>query len=149
MATVEPTWDEEKLKRRYLRISKLILLFVMIYALWIAIVIMGTYLLGMGLNWAAFTVEQWVLSAIVFFVVFIVLELLFFLHLSMKKQRARKKKEVTPAQFIKGKRVHNFTIPTGAKGGIFSKTYIKIDDYSVLDLRYQITPPYELWGKKQ
>jgi hypothetical protein len=67
----------------------------------------------------------------------------------MKKQRARKKKEVTPAQFIKGKRVHNFTIPTGAKGGIFSKTYIKIDDYSVLDLRYQITPPYELWGKKQ
>jgi hypothetical protein len=147
MAAIEPTRDDETLKRRYLRVSKLILLFAVIYALWVAIIITGTFFLGMGLSWAALTVEQWVLSAIVLFALFIILELLFFLHLQMK--RPKKKKKVTPAQFIKGKRVHSITIPAGAKGGIFSKTYIKIDENSVLNLRYQITPPHDLWGIKQ
>lgn len=150
MAATEPVWDEEKLKRRYLRISKLILLFAIIYTLWIAIVIIGTFFMKLGISWASFTVEQWVLSAIALFVIFIIIELLFFVQLSTKKlKKKRPKKVITPAQFIKGKRVHTFTLPFGARGGIFSKTYITIDDRSVLNLRYQITAPNQLWGKKQ
>ncbi|HVQ00045.1 MAG TPA: hypothetical protein VMT57_00875 [Candidatus Thermoplasmatota archaeon] len=147
MATVEPGPDANKRQQRYLRISKLIILFAVIYALWIAIVIIGTFQLALGVSWAGLTIEEWVLSAIVLFVVFIVIEILFLIRLSLKKQREITN-EVTPAQFIKGKEVHTFTIPMGAKGGIFSKTYITIDESSVLNLRYQITPPHELWGKK-
>lgn len=150
MVTAEPVWDEEKLKRKYLRFSKLTLLFTIIYAFWIAIVIIGTFFLKLGVTWASFTVEQWVLSAIALFVVFIIVELFFFLRLSIKKLKKKGPKKVsTPAKFIKGKQVHTFTIPFGAKGGIFSKTYITIDDRSVLNLRYQVTVPNELWGKKQ
>ena len=150
MAAIEPTGNDEKLKRRYLRISKLILLFAVIYLLWIAIVILGTFQLALGVSWTTFTVEQWVLSAIALFVVFIIIELLFFVRLSMMTLKKKQKQEgTTTKQFIKGKRVHTFTLPLGAKGGIFSKTYIKINDSSVLNLRYQITAPHELWGKKE
>jgi hypothetical protein len=149
MATVEPGSSEETRQKRYLRISKLILLFAVIYSLWIAIVIIGTFQLALGVSWAAFTLEQWILSAIALFVIFIIIEVVFFIRLSLKKPRKRETKKVTTAaQFIKGKHVHTFTIPFDAKGGIFSKTYIIIDDRSVLNLRYQITPPNELWGKK-
>jgi uncharacterized membrane protein YcjF (UPF0283 family) len=150
MAATEPAGNEEKLKRRYLRISKLILLFAIIYVLWIAIVILGTFQLTLGVSWATFTVEQWVLSAIALFVVLIIIELLFFVRLSMMTHKKKQILEGTAAkQFIKGKRVHTFTIPLGSKGGIFSKTYIKIDESSVLNLRYQITAPHDLWGKKE
>ena len=150
MAAIEPTGNDEKLKRRYLRISKLILLFAVIYLLWIAIVILGTFQLALGVSWTTFTVEQWVLSAIALFVVFIIIELLFFVRLSMMTLKKKQKQEgTTTKQSIKGKRVHTFTLPLGAKGGIFSKTYIKINDSSVLNLRYQITAPHELWGKKE
>lgn len=150
MATVEPGSGEATRQQRYLRVSKLILLFAVIYSLWIAIVIIGTFQLALGVSWAAFTLEQWVLSAIALFVVFIIIELLFVIRLSLKRPRKREtKKAITPEQFIKGKHVHTLTIPFDAKGGIFSKTYITIDDSSVLNLRYQITPPNELWGKKE
>jgi len=150
MAATEPAGNEEKQKRRYLRISKLILLFAVIYLLWIAIVILGTFQLALGVSWATFTVEQWVLSAIALFVVLIIIELLFFVRLSMTTLKKKRIKEgTTTEKFIKGKRVHTLTIPLGAKGGIFSKTYIKIDESSVLNLRYQITAPPELWGKKE
>jgi hypothetical protein len=149
MAASEPDRDEEKLKRRYLRISKLILLLAVIYALWIAIVIIGTFSLNLGISWAMFTVDQWVLSAIALFILFIILEFFLFLRLSLKKRKKTiKEKTQTPTQFIKGKQVYTLTIPFEAKGGIFSKTYIKIDDRAVLNLRYQITAPMELWGKK-
>lgn len=149
MVATESTGNEEKLKRRYLRISKLILLFAVIYAFWIAIVILGTFYLALGISWATFTVEEWVLSAIALFAVFIVIELLLFARLSMTTHTKKPAKEKATDQFIKGKRVHTFTIPLEAKGGIFSKTYIKIDEASVLNLRYQITAPTELWGKKE
>ena len=148
MASTDPVWDEDKLKRRYLRVSKLILLFAVIYALWVALVLTGTFFLGLGISWAALTVEQWVLSAIILFAIFIVLELLVFLRLALAKRTKTKKETKAATQFIQGKRVHTFTVPIGAKGGIFSKTYVKIDEKSVLNLRYQITAPHDLWGKK-
>jgi uncharacterized membrane protein YcjF (UPF0283 family) len=150
MAATESTANEETRKRRYLRFSKLILLFAMIYVLWIAIVIIGTFQLTLGVSWATFTVEQWVLSAIALFAFLIIIELLFFIRLSMTTYKKKKVQEgATSEQYIKGRRVHTFTVPLDAKGGIFSKTFIKIDESSVLNLRYQITAPPELWGKKE
>jgi uncharacterized membrane protein YcjF (UPF0283 family) len=150
MAMVEPGLDEATRQKRYLRISKLILLFAVIYSLWIAMVIIGTFQLALGVSWAAFTLEQWVLSAIVLFALFIIIEIFFVIRLSLKRTQKRiTRKVITPAQFIKGRQVHTFTLPFDAKGGIFSKTYIAIDDSSVLNLRYQITAPNELWGKQQ
>ena len=41
-----------------------------------------------------------------------------------------------------------FLLILGVEGGIFSKTYIEIDNKNVLRLRTLIIPPEELWVKK-
>jgi hypothetical protein len=148
MSVTQPTWDEEKLKRRYRRTTKILLLLAIIYALWIAIFIIGTYFLGLGSTWAVLSMDIWILSSIVLFAVFIGLELLFLSHYTASK-RKHTQKEKPQMLYLKGKRVHNYTLPFSAKGGIFSKTYIMIDEGSVLSLRYQMIPPNDLWGKKQ
>ena len=147
MTTEEPIWDEEKLKRRYLKASKLLFFFTILYSLWVAIVIMGVYFLQLENKWAVFTLGQWILSAIILISVVIILEIIFLLHNALLRKKQLHPEQ--PIQYIQGKEVHNYTIPTDAKGGIFSKTFIIIDEDRVLNLRYQMIPPNDLWGKKQ
>jgi len=78
---------------------------------------------------------------------FIILELLAIFHYLLAK-RGKKKAEAPQPVSMKGKQVHIFTLPMGAKGGVYSKTFIKIDEINVLNLRYQIIPPNDLWQKK-
>ncbi len=146
MTTEDTLENEDTLKQRYLTISKIFFLITLIYVIWIAIVILGTYMLGMGPKWAAFTIEQWVLSAIVLISVLLVLQIIFILHYLISKRR---KEHPEQHQYLQGKQVHNYTVPPGAKGGIFSKTYVLIDDERVLRLRYQMIPPQDLWEKQQ
>lgn len=149
MATTEPIWDEEKQKQRLLKISKLIFLIIIIYSLWIALLVISVYFLKFADNWAALTVEQWIISAIVLISIAIVLDIILitlFILSEKKHQQLKKQKQPT---YLEGKQVHNYTIPTNAKGGIFSKTYIIIDEKHILNLRYQMILPYDLWGQKQ
>ena len=149
MTTTELIWDEEKQKQRLLKVSKLIFLIIMIYSLWIALLIIGAYFLEYGNKWAYFTVEQWILSAIVLIIIAICLEIiLIILFILSKKKQLQFEKQKQPT-YLEGKQLHNYTIPVNAKGGIFSKTYILIDQTHVLNLRYQMIPPYDLWGQKQ
>lgn len=149
MATIEPIWDEEKQKQRLLKVLKLIFLIIMIYVLWIALLIISVYFFKFADNWAVLTVEQWIISAIVLISIAIVLDIILiilFILSEKKHQRLNKQKQPTN---LEGKEVHNYTIPTNSKGGIFSKTYIIIDENHILNLRYQMIPPYDLWGQKQ
>lgn len=148
MAAEESLWDEEKFQHRYLRIAKIFFLLCILYLLWIALVIIGAYFLRLGINWAVLTVEQWILSAIFLISVVIGLEIVLLLSYTLSKKRHLKpesKKEL----YIQGKRVHNYTVPLDAKGGIFSKTFILIDEDSILNVRYQMIPSDDLWGNKQ
>ena len=148
MPTVEQQRDEDKLKFRYSKVSKIILLITIIYTLWVSSLIIGVYYLGIGYKVAVLTMDQWIISSIVIFTFFLVLELIFLLHhYNTKKKRIESEKP--KPMLIKGKRLHIYTIPEGSKGGIFSKTYVKIDENNVLNLRYQMILPNELWGKKE
>lgn len=148
MAAAKPTRDVEKLKRRFLKASKILLLLAIIYILWIAVLIIGIYFLKLGSKWAILTIEQWIYSAIALFSFIIVLDIVFLLSnvVSRRKQVTQEKPQRV---VLHGKQVHSYTIPIGAKGGIFSKTYIMIDETRVLNLRYQMILPNDLWGKKQ
>ena len=149
MATTEPIWDEEKQKQRLLKASKLIFLIIMIYSLWIALLIISVYYLEFEKEWAILTLEQWILSAIILISIAIGLEIiLIILFILSKKKQLQLEKQKQPI-YLEGKQVHNYTIPVNAKGGIFSKTYILIDQKRVLNLRYQMIPPYDLLGQKQ
>ncbi len=148
MTTEEPIWDEEKLKRKYLKASKLLFLFTIIYSLWVALVFMGVYFLPLENKWAVLTLEQWILSAIVLISVVIALEIIFLLHNTLLRKKYLQPKQSQQQQYLQGKQVHHYTIPVDAKGGIFSKTFIMIDETRVLNLRYQMIPPNDLWKQQ-
>ena len=80
-------------------------------------------------------------------IVFILLELIFYLHFSSVSKKTFEV-EKPKQEFIDGKKVHVFTHPKGIEGGIFSKTYIEIDEKNVLRLRTPMIPPEKLWDKK-
>jgi hypothetical protein len=147
MVTTEPIWDEEKQKQRLVKVSKILFLCTIIYSLWIVFLIMSIYFLQFENKWAVLTIEQWILSAIVFISIAIGLEIILLLYyiLSRKKYIPPEKQLI----LLEGKQVHNYTIPLNAKGGIFSKTYILIDEKRILNLRYQMIPPKDLWGQKE
>jgi len=149
MTTPEPILDEEKLKRRYLKASKLLFLFTILYSLWVALVIMGAYFLQLENKWAVFTIGQWILSAIVLISVVIALEIIFLLHNTLLRKKHLQPEQPKQPVYLQGKQVHNYTIPVDAKGGIFSKTFVMIDETRVLNLRYQMIPPNDLWKQKQ
>ena len=149
MDTTESIWDEEKQKHRLLKVSKIFFLITIIYSLWIALLIMGVYFLQLGFKWAGFTIEQWLLSAIVLISVIIVLEVILLLQYMLSRMKHLHPKKRKQKEYIQGKKVYRYTIPMNAKGGIFSKTYILIDEDRVLNLRYQMIPPNDLWGKQQ
>jgi len=149
MTTEEPIWDEEKLKRRYLKASKLLFLFTILYSLWVALVIMGAYFLQLENKWAVFTIGQWILSAIILISVVIAIEIFFLLHNTLLRKKQVQAEQPQQPVYLQGKQVNSYTIPQGAKGGIFSKTFIMIDETRVLNLRYQMIPPNDLWKQKQ
>lgn len=148
MATAEQHRDEDKLKNRYLKISKIIFILSLLYLFWTVFQIISVYYLGLGNKWAVLTMDHWILSSIILFSIFIVFEFLFVLHFYQIK-RKRIEQEKPKPQYFKGKRLHPYTLPEGAKGGIFSKTYIKIDENNILNLRFQMIPPQWLWKKKE
>jgi hypothetical protein len=149
MAVEDTIPKEEKLKQRYLRLSKIFLLITLIYVLWIGIVIIAVYNLKYDPKWAVFSIAQWILSAIILISLLLALEILFILHPLVVKRKTTQPAVRPHPEYVQGKQVFNFTLPAGAKGGIFSKTYILIDDDRVLHLRYQMIPPQNLWGKQQ
>lgn len=140
--------DEEFLKNYYLKLSKFILLLVIIYSIWIGIIIIGVYFVGSGNRWAIFSMDQWIISSVGLFSIFVVLEILFFIHYFMVKTK-RIKSEKPKTLFFKGKKLHIFTLPLGSKGGIYSKTYIDIDNANILNLRYQMIPQNEILEQNQ
>jgi len=139
---------ENKLKAKYSTLSKVFLVIAVLFILWIVIVVLGIHLLGLGYNWALLTLDNWiyVLCALIGF--FVVLEIIFYLHYKAVSKK-RLEAEKPELEFYKGKRLHVYTHPKGAEGGIYSKTYIKIDENSVLRLRALMVPPQDLWSKKE
>jgi magnesium-transporting ATPase (P-type) len=147
MTPTEPIWNEEKQKQQLLKTSKFLFLCTIIYSLWTAFLIMSVYFLQFENKWAILTIEQWILTAIVFISIAIVLEIILLLYYTLsRKKHILPEKQLT---FLEGKKVHNYTIPVNAKGGIFSKTYILIDEERILNFRYQMIPSKDLWGQKE
>jgi flagellar basal body-associated protein FliL len=138
---------EFKLTNKYSRWFKLFILITVLLIVLLAVVFFGIFVLGFGSNWALISLNSWIITLCLIFVLFIVLELVFYFHLSSVKNKRIESEKPTP-EYINGKRVYVYTYPKGAEGGIFSKTYIEIDAHNVLRLRSLVIPPEELWGSK-
>lgn len=138
---------EDKLRIRYSRLTKILIVFVMLFIIWVLIVTLGIAVLEMSPNWAFLTLDGWLYVWSVVIVVFIVLELVFYFHYKSVGKTSVEFEEAKP-EFVHGKRLYVYSHPKGVEGGIYSKTYITIDENSVLRLRTLMIPPVELWIKK-
>lgn len=143
----EKSSNQERLKTRYLKLSKLILILGILYSLWIGFIIISVYFLGFGNKWAVITMDEWILSGIIVIGIFIGFEFIFIFHHYTAKRRKIQREKPKPL-YYKNRQVHNFTLPIGSEGGIYSKTYINIDEDTILNIRFQMIPPNDLWKKK-
>ncbi len=147
MPRVQQQFNTDKYRRRYLRFSLIIFLLAIIFIIWIAILIGSIYYLGYGYKYAGLTMNQWIISITGIISFFVIVELIFIIHYHHIKQRATPK--IHPKQrYFKGKRLHRYSLPSDAKGGLFSNTYVVIDDRNILNLRYQVLAPEKLWNPK-
>lgn len=150
MIETQKIWGkaESKLRRRYSRMFKFFLVFAFMSIIWIVIVALGIFIWEKGHTWALLTLDKWIYAWLGLILIFIVLELIFYFHYVIVRNR-RIKEDKPKTEFYYGKRLHVFTHPEGMEGGIFSKTYIHIDKNNVLRLRTLMIPPGELWIKKE
>ena len=139
---------ENKLRIRYSRIFKVFLFIAFLSIIWIAVVALGVFIWGKGPDWTLLTLDNWILICLGLITAFIVLELFFYFHY-LQVRNKRLEEEKPKREFFHGKRLYIYTHPKGLEGGIFSKTYIDIDEESVLRLRSLMIPPGELWSKKE
>lgn len=130
---------EEKLRSRYSKLSKIILILGILLVLWAVIIFIGARVLDFGYDWALLSLENWILLISIIMIIFIFLIITFFAHYYNIKKKLSSVK--TPkVEYVAGKKVHVFTFPQGAEGGIFSKTYIEIDDENILRVRTLMLP---------
>lgn len=148
-----------RLRAKYRRITLLLLIIAIIFTIWTLVVIFAVFSLQLAGRWTLISPTYWVLADIVIVALFLVADGMIFRRYQAKirpyhpkpaREKKTKKAEKEPApQMMKGRAVYTVTLPMGAKGGIFSKTYIAIDDSRVLQLRYQMIPPTSLWPTQQ
>ncbi len=139
---------ENKLSKRYSLFLKLFFLITIVFLIVIIIVIYGITSLGYGYNWAGLSLESWLIIISALYGVLFFLELIFYFHFSANQMK-RIDFEKPKIEYINGKRVYVYTLPEVKEGGIFSKTYIELDNNSVLRLRSCIIPPKELWSQNK
>ena len=135
---------EDKLVGKYSRLTKLFLVITILLILLIAVAFLGIAGFGYGYNWMLVSLEGWIIIVSVLIAIFIILELLFYSRFSALKNKIKELEKPKP-EFVDNKKIYAYTIPKGVEGGVFSKTYIEIDEHSALRLRTLIIPPEEIW----
>jgi len=139
---------DNKLLVLYTILIKIFLIISILFLIWIVFIAFGSFILEFQPNWAILDLKNWILIWCFLVVIFIILEIAFYIHYSSSIDKRIEFVETEP-ESIFGKRLYIYTFPIGAEGGIFSKTYIQIDKNSVLRLRNQIIPPNDLWNKEE
>ena len=124
-------------------ISRLFIFLSIVFILWIIIVASGIIINDMEPNWAYLTLENWVLLSVIIIIFFAIIEIIYYIYTIYYSDKIIEFEEVEPEK-INGKKVYIYTNPKNAKGGVFSKTYIPINNESVLKFRNQMIPSDKL-----
>ncbi len=135
---------EKRMINRYSLLSILLILLTIVCVVLFVVIFMGANIWNYGYNWAVLGFDTWILLLSGLIAFSILLNLILYFHFG-NFDKKRKKAERPKPEFIDGKRVHELTFPKGSEGGIFSKTYIKVDENNLLRIRLLMVEPTELW----
>jgi hypothetical protein len=125
------------------KISRLFIFLSIILLLWVIIVAAGSIIIDMDPYWAFLSLEDWTLFSFITILLFALIEILYYIYTYYYSDKIVEFEEIEP-ETLHGKKVYIYTTPKDSKGGVFSKTYIQINNESVIRIRNQIIPPEEL-----
>lgn len=111
---------EDKLIGNYSRLSKLFMIITILFIVLIAVAFLGIATFGYGYNWMLISLEGWVIIISALIVIFIILELLFYLRISSVRNKIKELEKPMP-EFVDNKKIYVYTIPRGAEGGFSVK----------------------------
>ena len=136
----------QKLRKRYISWTIALVVFGFLIFCWNLLVVVGVYNLNLGYRWAYLTMTEWMYVGWILFALFIFMEIAFFAHYYSLAQKQRTQPTMfQPQMMFKGKKLLVYTHPVGVQGGIFTKTHVKINDDTILNIRIQIIPGKDLW----
>ena len=131
---------EDKLKKRFYKLSILFIIFTILSFIWIVAVALGIILYDYRPTWALLSLDNWIYAGAGLIAFFIFLDFLLYLNYVLIRKKRMEAGKPKP-EYHDGKRVHIYTYPGNAEGGIFSKTYVNIDENNILRLRTLMIPP--------
>lgn len=134
---------ERKISARYKWFFKLFLIVTLLLVFLLIISAVGIVFLGLGTNWFLFNFEGWIFGVSLIIGLFVILEILFFLHFFLIRRNLLKLGKPKP-EYIDGKKIIDITFPKGTDGGVYSKTFIEIDNNNILRLKNLMIPPDEI-----
>lgn len=136
----------ENVFRRNRRILKLIIALSSIYMLFFLSLILMVYYLGIGysvLRYLGISIDQATIAGCAIYVIFIILAVL--LHLVYLRKKREMEEQMKPKPiFHQGKRLYIFTYPPGARGGVYAKTTVDIDNETAILIKQQILGPEDI-----
>jgi len=129
---LESLSNNKEKKYSIILISSIIITF--IFLIWSSILCINIFIYGFDYNWAILSLEIWLylLSFLILFMIIIDILLYYKIIISRPKKNIY---EITKPQYIDGKRIFEYTYPKNSSNGVYSKTYILIDENSILKLR--------------
>jgi hypothetical protein len=140
--------------KHILLLPKLFLIITVVLVMWIIIILSGPLVGVLETNWAGLSPSLWMISISIFIGVFIIIDIIlyatpYFFITQSSNLVSMDPVEFPEVEYRKGKQVYEFTYPVGSKGGIFSKTYILIDNNNILRIRNQMIKNEDAWKNQR
>ena len=149
MHTTDSTQSSSNIFHSLILLPKLFLIITVIFIMWIVILISGPLFGVLDPDWAGLSSSLWVLLISVLIGAFIVIDIILYATPMINKNETM----FSPVQTVEfpeiekrdGKTVYDYTYPGSTQGGVFSKTYVQVDDQTVIRIRNQMITKEQLW----
>lgn len=109
--------------------------------MWIVLILSGELFLEGSLNWTVFPLSTWLLAISIIFGIFIIIDTILYAYpkqIIYAETFSETHRMPSLVDIKEGKEIYDYKFPKNVVGGLFSKTFIPIDDKTVLRLRHQL-----------
>jgi len=133
-------------------LPKLFIIIVIVLLMWLLVVGSASLLLEFDPLWTGLSLGTWSLIISAFVGVFIIFDIILYMNTEPavpQFQEFTPIEEKAAVEYKEGKWVYEFTHPVGSKGGIYSKTYLQIDEGSIIRIRHQMFTADEIWTEEE
>ena len=149
MHTNESKRKSSNISHSLVLLPKLFLIITVVFIMWIVILLSGPLFGVLEPDWAGLSSSLWMILISVLIGAFIVIDIILYATPLISKEK-QMNVQMEPVEFPEiekrnGKTVYEYTYPNGIKGGVFSKTYVVIDDRTVIRIRNKMIPKEKIW----